>query len=173
MTRLDLEQEASPHIPTDVASFTAVGVPILAAFSGLHPDYHTPGGTPGKVNYEGLVGAARFMAEVLHRVAADDPVPDFIKVERTRPASKVIIGFVPGDTGSGIGITQVSPGSAAEKAGLQAGDILLALAGEPVTDLSSLQRILLKLEPGESYPLRIRRGEEVQSVTVMPDKRTP
>ena len=170
-TTLELNQEANPNIPTDVASFTAAGIPILAAFSGLHPEYHTPGDTPGKVNYDGLIGAARFMAEVLQKVAAADEAPDFIKYERQRDAPKVIIGFVPQDTGSGIGVAQVNPGSAAEKAGLAVGDILLELNKEPVTDMGSLQKILRKLEAGNSYPLRIRRGEENKSLEVVPAKR--
>jgi len=172
-TALELESEESPHIPTDVASFTAVGVPILAAFSGLHPEYHTPGDTPGKINYDGLVGAASFMAEILLQLAREESTPSFIKYERQRKESKVLIGFVPEDTGAGISAAQVSPGSAAERAGMQPGDVLLELDGKPVTDMGSLQKILLKLEPEKAYPLRIRRGEETRSLSVVPQKRSP
>ncbi|MGI9240638.1 MAG: M28 family peptidase [Verrucomicrobiales bacterium] len=170
-TSLDLEQEPSPHIPTDVASFTAVGVPILAAFSGLHPEYHTPGDTPGKVNFDGLVGAADFMAEVLLQLARDESTPEFTKFDRRGNQPKVVIGFVPEDSGSGISASQIVPGSAAEKAGLQVGDILLELNREPVTDMGSLQKILLKLEPEKSYPMRVRRGAEGWTLKVIPRKR--
>jgi len=171
VTTLDLQQDPNPHIPTDVASFTTAEIPVLAAFSGLHNEYHTPGDTAGKVNYDGIISATRFMAEVLHKVAAADEAPDFVKFERNQNQSKVIIGFGPRDTGSGITVDRITPGSAAEKAGLAVGDVLVELNNDPVTDLKALQRILRKLEPGKSYPMRVRRGEESQSLTVVPDKR--
>ena len=126
---------------------------MLAAFSGLHNEYHTPGDTAAKVNYEGIVGASQFMAGVLHKVAAADDAPDFVKFDRRQNASKVLIGFAPKDTDAGIEIDRITPGSAAEKAGLKNGDVLLELNNDPVTDLKALRRILLKLEPGKSYPI--------------------
>ena len=56
---------------------------------------------------------------------------------------------------------------------MRPGDVLLELDGEPVTDMGSLQKILLRLEPEKSYRLRIRRDEETRSLSVVPQKRSP
>jgi hypothetical protein len=63
-----------------------------------------------------------------------------------------------------VRIDQVMPGSAAEKAGLQPGDVLVALAGEAVNDIPSFAAaIAARTGPTE---LQVVRGAEVVKVTV-------
>jgi len=65
---------------------------------------------------------------------------------------------------SAVRIDQVTPGSAAETAGLQPGDVLVALAGEAVNDIPSFAAaIAARTGPTE---LQIVRGAEVAKVTV-------
>jgi putative serine protease PepD len=51
------------------------------------------------------------------------------------------------------------PGSPAEKAGMQKGDILLTLGGEPVNGLSGFNEVLKKHQPGDRVTLRWKRGD--------------
>lgn len=63
----------------------------------------------------------------------------------------------------------VIPGSAADKAGLKAGDIILEVEGEKATD--NLQELILKYEVGEEIKLKILRKGEKQEVKVTLGKR--
>lgn len=72
----------------------------------------------------------------------------------------------------GVAIVSVSPGGAAESAGLKAGDVLLAIDGKQLKadeDLSA-REVLLKemndVKPGQKVQLRYRRDNKVASTTV-------
>jgi S1-C subfamily serine protease len=69
--------------------------------------------------------------------------------------------------GTGVRVQQVMPDSAAAAAGMQAGDVIVALDGEAVTDLRSFSALLKARAPGDSVDVAIiRDGEktEVQAV---------
>jgi len=61
------------------------------------------------------------------------------------------------------GEAAVSPGSAAEKAGLKEGDIILEINNEKITTDSPLSKIIMKYNPGDKVALEILRdgNEEV------------
>jgi uncharacterized iron-regulated protein len=59
----------------------------------------------------------------------------------------------------GVSIKTVSTGSAAAKAGLRAGDRLVALDGQPIQSLGDVQIALLDKEPGEHLSLRAERQD--------------
>jgi S1-C subfamily serine protease len=69
-------------------------------------------------------------------------------------------------TTAGVGIVSVVPGGAAEKAGLQVGDIILKINDEPVPDLQSLSSILAQLDVGQAVPVEVRRAGESKTVRV-------
>ncbi|MCB1229618.1 MAG: M28 family peptidase, partial [Verrucomicrobiae bacterium] len=50
---LPITTQKDVYLPTDATTFYLRQVPILAAFTGAHEDYHTPRDTADKVNYEG------------------------------------------------------------------------------------------------------------------------
>lgn len=55
-------------------------------------------------------------------------------------------------------ITQVQPGSAADKAGVQVGDIVLTVNGEPVANFEALTDRVGARGPGEKVVVEIQRG---------------
>jgi len=57
----------------------------------------------------------------------------------------------------GVKIETVIPGSPAAKAGLEDGDLIIALAGQPVADRMELQRRLSDMAAGERVSVTIRR----------------
>jgi S1-C subfamily serine protease len=64
--------------------------------------------------------------------------------------------------GPGVKVDQVSEGSPASAAGIQAGDILVRIEDSEVTDLRSYSEILKTLEPGQEVAAVVSRdGEEV------------
>jgi serine protease Do len=57
----------------------------------------------------------------------------------------------------GLLVTDVQPGSPADKAGLRRGDIILEVARRPADDAAALQRALGALKPGESILIYVHR----------------
>ena len=63
--------------------------------------------------------------------------------------------------GPGVRVHQVMPGSAAEDAGIAEGDVIVAVDGEPVTDLRSYSELLKSRAPGDAVEVTVlRAGEE-------------
>ncbi|MDP4007021.1 MAG: trypsin-like peptidase domain-containing protein [bacterium] len=54
----------------------------------------------------------------------------------------------------------VTPGSAAEKAGILSGDIILEINGERITLENSLAKIIQQYDPGEAVVLKVLRDEQ-------------
>jgi S1-C subfamily serine protease len=67
----------------------------------------------------------------------------------------------------GIRITRVVPGTGAQKGGLRAGDVILAINAMEVADGMALRQVLFSLAPGTTVTLSIRRGEETRTVEVV------
>jgi S1-C subfamily serine protease len=59
---------------------------------------------------------------------------------------------------AGVGVAAVTPGGAAARAGSQPGDILTALAGQPVPSVAALQSVLAAHKPGDRVQGRLSRG---------------
>ena len=69
----------------------------------------------------------------------------------------------------GILIVDVMPDSPAIKAGLRPGDVLINVAGQPVTEATEVQERVEATEIGEDLPLQIRRNGQIQTITVQPE----
>jgi S1-C subfamily serine protease len=67
----------------------------------------------------------------------------------------------PGIPASGAYVGQVRSGSAAERAGLRAGDVIVALGGQPVGRASDVRRLLPQMPQGRDVSLTyVRNGQE-------------
>ena len=64
-------------------------------------------------------------------------------------------------------VTKVTPDTPAEKAGLQAGDIILAVNDEKITLAMDLAQIVQKYKPGDTITLTIIRDGAEQSVQIV------
>lgn len=73
----------------------------------------------------------------------------------------------------GVGISNVSPGSPAEKAGLRKGDVILQFDGEPVTSTRKLMRLIGESAPEQAIRMTISRGGSEQQLSVMLGEREP
>ena len=67
---------------------------------------------------------------------------------------------------SGVYITAVEPGSAAERAGILPGDILLYFNDTPATNVNTLKQILYSHTSGETVKLKLHRSGAEFSATV-------
>ena len=68
--------------------------------------------------------------------------------------------------GFGVVIVEVLEGAPAEKAGLKAGDIVVAFDGRPVTETRLLQRLIAAAPTERETPLTVLRAEGRQRVAV-------
>ena len=73
---------------------------------------------------------------------------------------KVTLGTVPDFTyqGDGVKVYELVPGSPAEAAGFQVGDVLRTLAGEEIDDLRGLSELLERYAPGDRVEIVVIRG---------------
>ena len=69
-------------------------------------------------------------------------------------------------------ILDVSPGSPAEAAGLQAGDIILEIDGEPIDTMERVQRAI-SARLGKEIDLTFQREEQVHTVRLVPRENPP
>jgi serine protease Do len=69
-------------------------------------------------------------------------------------------------TAAGAALPSIEPGSPAEKAGLQPGDVVTAVNGDPVADANSLRLRISRTAPGTPVRLTVNRPEGQKEVTV-------
>jgi len=69
---------------------------------------------------------------------------------------------------SGVLVASIEDDSAASKAGLRTGDVILAFAGTPVTGIDDLHRLLTEDRIGMPAPLVVLRRGERRQLTIVP-----
>jgi S1-C subfamily serine protease len=69
-------------------------------------------------------------------------------------------------TTSGVVVGQVAAGSPAASAGLQPGDVITAIDGQPLDSESALAESLNKHKPGDSVALTVIRNGQQQNVSI-------
>jgi serine protease Do/serine protease DegQ len=75
------------------------------------------------------------------------------------------------ETTQGALVSQVVDGSAAEKAGVKAGDVVTAVNGRPVKDAGSLRNAIGLLSVGEKVDLSLLRDGKPRRVTAVVSER--
>jgi S1-C subfamily serine protease len=69
---------------------------------------------------------------------------------------------------AGIGVMEVVPGSPAERCGLRAGDVILAVDDQRVADAGDLQRLMLDEAIGRPLALHVLRGSTPLDIRAVP-----
>jgi S1-C subfamily serine protease len=69
---------------------------------------------------------------------------------------------------SGVEVVEVAPTSPAERAGLRAEDLVVALDGEPVLGVGDLQRLLVEERIDQPVALEVLRGARTLTLSVTP-----
>ena len=169
----DLKASGDGWGPSDHSSFYSAGKPVLHAFTDLHDDYHRSTDDWQKINAGGLERVTEFTARLV-RALADRRTPlTFVNVPPPTPVAGgdgygTYLGTIPdmADNPGGVRINGVRAGSPAERAGLQAQDILLRIGDAEVADLQSMTNALRQHRPGDVVEVRFLRNGAEQSATV-------
>jgi membrane-associated protease RseP (regulator of RpoE activity) len=152
---VEVELRGRPFAPSDHARFYAAGVPVLFFHTGTHEDYHRPTDTPEKIDAVGMARVAAVAAGVLERLASA-PRPRYVKVDRPPPATAgrpgdAFLGVVSHgpESGDGVRIAGVMPGTAAARIGLAEGDVIVRFGDAPVDTFRQLIDAIRRRRPGE------------------------
>jgi serine protease Do len=70
----------------------------------------------------------------------------------------------------GAVVQSVAPDSAANKAGLEPGDVIIGWGGKPVTSRDELVRMVVGTRPGTTVPVRIMRDRMEKTVSITVDE---
>ena len=174
----DLTLQPDPYQPTDVSSFNAVSVPSLAFFTGAHSEYHKPGDTADKINYEDLDRIAELAVTIVKRLMETSDVPQFTKVDQKmesggRTGLRLFTGTIPdyATDVKGLLLGGVIGGGPAEQAGLQKGDVIIEIAGQSIANIYDYTYALELLKIGQPAKVIYMRGTEKRETTLTPSAR--
>jgi hypothetical protein len=171
---LKLQLGEGGYGPSDHSPFYAAGTPVLFAFTGNHSDYHRPSDTADKINAAGMAKVLALLEPVIVGVAASRaPVP-FVRVaaDKEMPQAtrgfRVWVGGVPdySEEAPGVRFSGVTPGSPAEKAGFQAGDLLVRFGGREIRNIYDYTYALSDRKPGDVVEAVVRRGASEVTLVV-------
>lgn len=194
---LDVNLRPSGAGPSDHARFNGAGVPVLFFHSGTHDDYHRPSDTADKIDAAGMARIAALGRLVITGIA-EGPRPVFVEVPGRGARGRAALRAAPerpeqspeqspGQSGlgaaggaflgiaadtragwDGVRLGAVVPGSAAERAGLRAGDVLVRLDDTALQAFPELRALLERHRPGETMTLvYLRDGvDHATSVTL-------
>jgi len=158
---------AEPLDASDQVSCMEHGVPAVQLFTGANADYHRPTDTAAGIDGPSLARVAEVAAAAAEYLAGrEEPLHSNVEAgaapKKPQASRKVSLGTMPdfafpGPGGRGAGVME---GSAAAAAALEAGDVILAVDGEEISDLRSYSKLLKACAPGQTIRLRVRRGGE-------------
>lgn len=188
-TALDLELSFEGYSARDHMSFYVAEVPVLAFYTGMHPDYHTPDDTPDRINAEGIVEIAVYAHNIASELLNSPRRPTFADPKATTPGAAhtntstegmhrsygPYFGSIPGfgQDGGAIGALMMgaTPGSPAEQAGLKKGDVMIKFGATEITNLHDFAAALREKEPGDVVEIVVLRdGEEVTLTATLSTK---
>jgi Zn-dependent M28 family amino/carboxypeptidase len=157
-----------PYSPSDHLRFYRAGTPVLFFHTGRHADYHRPTDTADRIDAAGMARVAAVAAHAIDRLARG-PAAQYVKLDppsrasRTARSGSAFFGIVADPRGGadGLRLADVLPGSAAERAGVREGDVIVRFAGEPVTGFEDVRRLIEKKKPGDTVDVVfLREGKD-------------
>ncbi len=148
--------------PTDHTSFYLKNIPVLSFFTGQHSDYHKTTDDVEKINFAGEQKILEKIAATIERIDQQDKLVFAAtkqKATQGRSKYKVSMGIMPDYTSTekGLRVDGVSDGNPAQVAGIEAGDVIVEMAGVPVTDIYEYMTELGKLNKGDQIEVKVLR----------------
>lgn len=154
---------------SDHTSFYESEIPVLHYFTGTHTNYHRPSDTADKVNYRGIVSVTDHVTNVVGELDSYD-ASEIEFSESTNPHSTTFdmdgptLGVLPdySYSGEGFRVQGVRSGEAAERGGMQDGDVIIQMGDSDIADIYGYMESLSEFEKGDEVNVIVRRnGKEV------------
>jgi hypothetical protein len=162
---LDIKWDVRAPGGSDHSMFIAGGMPAVFFNTWLHDDYHTPRDTADKINAEGGSNVVRVVAHLTERAATAPERITFVPPAPRPP--RPYLGVRLGSADKGVLAESILDDGPLDKAGVQAGDLLIAIAGNPVNSAGDIRSFLAKAKPGTEVVVTIQRGDETMDKTVL------
>jgi predicted metalloprotease with PDZ domain len=159
---------------SDHQTFLKRSIPALHLFSGVHTDYHKPSDDAERFEAEGASRVTTLALDLVERMLAADELA-FVQPkveegggERARGGFRTWFGSVPDyvDEAGGVRISGTSAGSPAERAGLLAGDRVVAMGDIAIDSVYDLVYALQVYKPGDVVLVRYERDGVLEEVRV-------
>jgi S1-C subfamily serine protease len=100
-------------------------------------------------------------------VGFDEPRLERLAARERQRSNRPRIGLLAKDLpGGGIEVGGTRPGSPAERAGFQKGDVVQAIDGKPVTSMADLERLISQLPHGVPLMTTVRRNGSNEQLTL-------
>ncbi|MDG2139431.1 MAG: M28 family peptidase [Flavobacteriales bacterium] len=157
--------------PSDHTSFYLQDIPSIHFFTGQHEDYHKPSDDVEKINFEGMFEIYNYVKNIISSSTKIENF-DFVQTKSdstTTPRFNVTLGVMPDYLfdGEGMRIDGISKGKTAEKFDILKGDIVIKIGDVEVPDMIGYMEGLSKFEKGDSAVVKIKRGEEIISKSIV------
>ncbi len=139
---------------SDHASFAAAKIPAVFFFTGIHTDLHQPTDTADKLNLEAMGDITLYAQQLAFQQANAATALTFTP----RPT----LGVRLSPDGTPV-VKSLTPGGLGDSLKLQAGDVLVKVAGQAIASKADLDRVLDAHIPGASVELQwTREGRTMQ-----------
>ena len=168
-TKLVIKQSTEGYGPSDHASFYMKDIPVLFFFTGVTEEYHTPNDIIDSLNIAGEKTVSDYAYDLAMAIdtRADALVYQEagpkVQMEGGRRSLKVTLGIMPdfaSENTKGLRADMVIKDRPAYRAGMQNGDIIIAMDGKPVGDIYEYMARLKEFKKGQRISVDIMRGDE-------------
>ncbi|HJN69071.1 MAG TPA: M20/M25/M40 family metallo-hydrolase, partial [Candidatus Marinimicrobia bacterium] len=170
---LNVKLSSEGYGPSDHTSFYVENIPVLFFFTGVHEDYHTPEDDVEKINLSGEKLVAEFVHDLIIEAAN---VPESLVYQEAGPKEqpsgrrrfKVTLGIMPdyaSEGGEGLRVDGVINNKPAKRAGIEKGDVIVAMDGKPVKNIYDYMYRLEECKPGQRINVDVlRNGKKITLV---------
>ncbi len=185
--KLNLNKVPSPFAGSDHMPFNSKKIPCMFLHTGLTDTYHTPDDDYETLNMEGALKVIDYSEALLWNLAKLEKKPEYklpsrgVRRPRARPSSdnkksdkksktdvkKPTTAATQGYLGVRVGfddderavIESISENSAASKAGLRKGDVILSFDGKKIGEGDDLVNAVKGKKVGDEVEVKLKRGE--------------
>jgi hypothetical protein len=171
-TGFNIKLDSAGSGPSDHTSFYRKDIPVLFFFTGTHGDYHKPSDDAEKINFKGEISILKYIEQLIRKTTLTDRLV-FSKTRESistgKSSFKVTLGIMPDYTfsGAGVHVDGVSEQKPAQKAGIQAGDIILKLGAYPTQDVQAYMKALSHFSKGDKAEVLIQRADKQITLEVV------
>ncbi|MBS1490212.1 MAG: M20/M25/M40 family metallo-hydrolase [Bacteroidetes bacterium] len=157
--------------PSDHTSFYLKNIPVLHFFTGAHSDYHKPSDDWQKINFAGEKQVLELIIKLVEELDAA-PRLAFLPTKNKSLSSsrsfKVTMGIMPSYTSSeeGLKVDGVTDGKPAQKAGIQADDVIVQMGDIQIKDVQTYMEALGKFQKGQIVSVKLKRKGEMITLLV-------
>jgi Peptidase family M28/PDZ domain/PA domain len=158
---------------SDHESFYDAHVPVVFLWTGTHEDYHRPSDTSDKINVNGMSRIVDYAQKIVAKLSTDTARPEYVAIAPLFTPGKSKgprLGIMPDYEADkeGVVVGGVGKGGPAEKGGLKAGDLIVAIAGKTVTNMNTYMAIMAQQTADQAIEVAVLRDGKKLLLKVTP-----